>query len=53
MRIRINFWIEKELADKIDDFWHENRLMSRTEAIKKLLQIAFETVEARKKDHKK
>jgi len=48
MKERINFWLEKEIIDAIDDYWHENRLRSRTEAIKELLKIAFKVVKERK-----
>lgn len=48
MKERISFWLEKEIIDAVEDYWHENRLKSRTDAIRELLRIALDVVKKRK-----
>ena len=40
--IKINFYLEEELLEEIEKYWHEKRLKSRTEAIRELLRKALE-----------
>ncbi len=38
----INLVIGSELLSAVDDFWHENRFVSRSEAIRWLIQAALD-----------
>ena len=42
--VRLQLMIEKELLKKIDDYRYENRIPSRSAAIRKLLEIALKKV---------
>lgn len=38
----LNFFIDKELLDRIDTFWHKFRFKTRAEAIRWLLKAALD-----------
>jgi metal-responsive CopG/Arc/MetJ family transcriptional regulator len=38
----INIYIPKELKDKVDNYWHENKFKSRAEAIRQLIERGLE-----------
>jgi len=38
----INIYIPKELQEKVDTYWHENKLNSRAEAIRQLIARGLE-----------
>ena len=38
----INLVVDPALLDRVDSFWHENRFVSRSEAIRWLLQAALD-----------
>jgi metal-responsive CopG/Arc/MetJ family transcriptional regulator len=38
----INLVVDLALLGKVDDFWHENRFTSRSEAIRWLMQAALD-----------
>ena len=38
---RILITVSDELLAKIDEYWHDNRIMSRSEAIRSLLEAAL------------
>jgi len=38
----INIYIPKELKDKVDTYWHENKLNSRAAAIRQLIARGLE-----------
>jgi metal-responsive CopG/Arc/MetJ family transcriptional regulator len=40
--MNLNLSLPDELADEIEDFWHENRFGSRSEAIRWLIQAALD-----------
>jgi len=40
--MNLNLSLPEDLADRIEDFWHENRFSSRSEAIRWLLQAALD-----------
>ena len=40
--MNLNLALPDDLAEKIEDFWHENRFTSRSEAIRWLLQAALD-----------
>ena len=47
---RILITVSDKLLAQIDEYWHENRIMSRSEAIRRLLEEALKN---RKKTPKK
>ena len=38
----LNFFIDKELLDRVDDFWHEHRFATRAEAVRWLIHAALD-----------
>ncbi|HLN03637.1 MAG TPA: ribbon-helix-helix domain-containing protein [Bryobacteraceae bacterium] len=38
----LNFYIDKELLDRVNEFWHEHRFPARAEAIRWLIQAALD-----------
>lgn len=50
MTERIIIPISKSMAGEIDDFWHGNRLRSKSEAVRQLIQAGLE---AQRKSGKK
>ena len=38
----LNFYIDKELLDRVDEFWHAHRFTSRAEAVRWLMQAALD-----------
>jgi metal-responsive CopG/Arc/MetJ family transcriptional regulator len=38
----LNFYVEQELVDKLEWFWHKHRFSSRAEAIRWLLKAALD-----------
>lgn len=45
----LNFVIDLELRDRVDDFWHEHRFKTRAEAIRWLIRAALDKKLAPKK----
>ncbi len=43
--------LSDELKDRIDSFWHEERIISRSEAIRRLIQDALEQYEKKRESH--
>jgi len=41
-KVQLAIYIEKELLQKIDKYWHKNEIISRNETIKRLLEKALE-----------
>jgi metal-responsive CopG/Arc/MetJ family transcriptional regulator len=48
-RPKLIFVADKELEERIDTYWHENRLKNRSEAIRKLLDDALKRYEKKSK----
>jgi metal-responsive CopG/Arc/MetJ family transcriptional regulator len=38
----LNFYIDKELLDRVDSFWHNYRFPTRAEAIRWLIKAALD-----------
>jgi metal-responsive CopG/Arc/MetJ family transcriptional regulator len=38
----LNFVVDRELLDRIDEFWHDNRFPTRAEAVRWLIQAALD-----------
>jgi metal-responsive CopG/Arc/MetJ family transcriptional regulator len=38
----LNFYIDQELLDRVDSFWHDQRFQSRAEAVRWLIQAALD-----------
>ncbi len=38
----LNFFIDKELLDRVDEFWHEYKFPARAEAVRWLIQSALD-----------
>lgn len=38
----LNLVVDPALLERVDEFWHENRFVSRSEAIRWLIQTALE-----------
>jgi len=45
----INFAIDKDLMDRLDDFRFDNRINTRSEAIRRLLEEALKKYEKKQK----
>ena len=45
----VNFAVDKELLDRLDDFRFENRINTRSEAIRRLLEEALKKYEKKPK----
>lgn len=44
--IRTSVSLPAKLAERLDDYWHNNRLLSRSEAIRELLEAALDAASA-------
>jgi metal-responsive CopG/Arc/MetJ family transcriptional regulator len=45
--------IDEVLKKRIDDYWHDNRIISRSGAIRTLIQDALDCYEKKKKSEKR
>lgn len=38
----LNFYIDKELLDRVDNFWHKHRFQTRAEAVRWLIKASLD-----------
>ena len=48
-RPQILLTLSDELKDRIDEYWHEKRIISRSEAIRRLIEDALEQYAKKRK----
>ena len=48
-RPQILLTLSDELKDRIDGYWHEQRIISRSEAIRRLIEEALEQYQKKQK----
>lgn len=50
---RFTITCDEELLNKIDDFWHENKFLNRTQATLELIRLGLEAAKKEKNNAKK